>query len=296
MNLLKYIPLTFGVALSLASCSDDDYAPGLQVDENCVGVYVSSSNANEYDLNPDMGNTSVTIEISRINTSGAVSVPVNVRSEYDVVAPATVDFADGETSTSYTIDFPGVQSGMSIDVKLSFPDEYVNPYKMTDGIASFSCTAIVFPVVVSESVRYNLISMDYTVETTIVGGQLVRAGFDEYAFKNFMDSGIDLYFALGNVGEGYYDYSSNSNAIDPITNFEAVDDGWYSWVLRNDAGDADLSWTPAGTDWHIDSALFYGYDSYSNYSYVNLKSNSGCLYGAFNSGGTYDYRYLTLEW
>jgi len=300
MKILKYIPLIVCAAFSFVSCDDDDdYAPGRPVDGNCVGVYVSDSNAKEYDLNPELGITSFTIEVSRINTSGTVSVPVNVSSDYaGISAPATVDFADGKATAEYTVDFPGIQSGTMVNINFSFPSEYVNPYKMTDGIASFSCSASVFPVVISDKVTYNVIdNKDYvSVARIITGGSLVKAGFDEYALTNFLGSDVDLYFSLGNYGEGYYDYKMGY-AISPLSNFSMVpDDYWNSWTLRNDAGNSDLCWTPAGTDWAIESAMFYGYDRESNYTYINMKDNSGCLYAMITSGGVFDYYYITFGW
>ncbi len=126
----------------LASCSDDDkYVPGEQETADKVGVYFPTTDGGNNEIDP-ADPTEFSITVARMNTNGAVSVPLIVKTnENDVYQiPATADFADGAAETTVKVTFPDAEPGEAYTVTVEIPEEYFSFYKENADKVSFSTT------------------------------------------------------------------------------------------------------------------------------------------------------------
>lgn len=111
MKLNKYIlGLLIAPAFALAGCSDyeDTEIASPQADENAIGANFSAASTPVV-MHPDK--TSFTLTLNRVNTKGAVSVPVIVASCDEVSTgvkfcdqPTAFSFADGEATAKITLN------------------------------------------------------------------------------------------------------------------------------------------------------------------------------------------------
>ena len=111
MKLNKYIlGLLIAPAFALAGCSDyeDTEIASPQADENAIGANFSAASTPVV-MHPDK--TSFTLTLNRVNTKGAVSVPVTVASCDEVSTgvkfcdqPTAFSFADGEATAKITLN------------------------------------------------------------------------------------------------------------------------------------------------------------------------------------------------
>lgn len=111
MKLNKYIlGLLIAPAFALAGCSDyeDTEIASPQADENAIGANFSAASTPVV-MHPDK--TSFTLTLNRVNTKGAVSVPVTVASCDEVSTgvkfcdqPTAFSFADGEATAQITLN------------------------------------------------------------------------------------------------------------------------------------------------------------------------------------------------
>lgn len=92
--------LLFAACLSgLASCSDDDdFTWSEPVPSDCMDVYFADSNPTTYDVMSDeIDNLSFTVEVMRLNSAEAATVPLTVFSRSEAFeCPSTIEFAAGE--------------------------------------------------------------------------------------------------------------------------------------------------------------------------------------------------------
>lgn len=111
MKLNKYIlGLLIAPALAFAGCSDyeDTEIVSPQADETAIGANFSAASTSVV-MHPDK--TSFTLTLNRVNTKGAVSIPVTVTSCDEVSTgvkfcdqPTGFNFADGEATAKVTLN------------------------------------------------------------------------------------------------------------------------------------------------------------------------------------------------
>ena len=138
----KYMFVALMSIFVLASCSDDDkYVPGEQETADKVGVYFPTTDGGNNEIDP-ADPTEFSIKVARMNTNGAVSVPLIVKTnENDVYQiPATADFADGAAETTVKVTFPDAEPGEAYTVTIEIPEEYFSLYKENADKVSFSTT------------------------------------------------------------------------------------------------------------------------------------------------------------
>lgn len=134
----KSILALFALALGLTACSDDDeHVAGEQDKADRAGVYFPSANATSIEQDPEL--TEFTFQIARLNTSGALSVPlkVNTNEENVYTVPATAEFADGEAVANVTVAYNMPEVGKAYELVVEVDDEYVSLYKTYDGGYSY---------------------------------------------------------------------------------------------------------------------------------------------------------------
>ena len=127
----KYMFVALLSILALASCSDDDkYVAGEQDSADKAGVYFPVTDGGDNEVDPS-DPTEFTFKVDRMNTKGALSVPLTVKSNDDNVfeVPATAEFADGEAETTVKVTFPQAAVGTTYGLEVEVPQEYVSLYK-----------------------------------------------------------------------------------------------------------------------------------------------------------------------
>jgi hypothetical protein len=302
-----YSSLTL-LGLALTACGDDyEYQPGNQVDENCMTVYFTDSNEaitmltdEEYAANP-----TITLEVARLKTDQAATVPVIVDSKDDALTiPSSVEFAAGQATTSLVITIGDIDAAETRSFSIHFPEEYVNPYKELNGSDKFIGSVLIAKWVKAiENIRNTMMndSEEY-VQSDTYSDLYWLQGLNQYRITNFLGSGITLTFSLGNSNDNVYDVADMSTwhgTMDPLDHCYYRT---YSWYLRDD-DDNNATWT---TDSYYPGikrmAIYYGYDyGYGHFWYFG-PSMSDEEYGAWLrtyvtfADGTASYCYSMLYW
>ena len=126
-NSFLFLVLMSVLTLSWTGCTDSvDYTPTSPLEGQ--GVYFPSSTVTSYTVDGVAG--SIDLNVYRSNSNGAFQAKLNAdfnengKDVFDV--PATVDFPEGEDSTSITITYDGITRGTAYELSLSFED--ATPY------------------------------------------------------------------------------------------------------------------------------------------------------------------------
>ena len=128
---------------ALASCdNEEEYKPGEPDVDGCYGVYFPSQEIKtNYEPTEAL---EFTVTAARKVEKGAISVPLeisgNEKGYFEL--PSTIDFADGEAETSFTVKFPKAPVGEQLSLSLQITDsQYVSKYSSFD--ASVSASVII---------------------------------------------------------------------------------------------------------------------------------------------------------
>ncbi len=136
----KYMFIALMSILALASCGDDDkYVAGEQDAADKAGVYFPVIDGGDNEVDP-ADPTEFAFKVDRYNTTGALSVPLTVKSNDDnvFVIPATAEFADGEAETTVKVTFPQAEVGTTYAMEVEIPEQYVSLYKENGGKISYT--------------------------------------------------------------------------------------------------------------------------------------------------------------
>lgn len=136
----KYMFIALMSIIALASCGDDDkYVAGVQDSADKVGVYFPTTDGGSNEVDP-ADPTEFTFKVARMNTHGAVSVPLNVITNEEQIfqVPATAEFKDGEAETTVKVTFPDAAVGTTYALTVEVPQEYISLYKENADKVSFT--------------------------------------------------------------------------------------------------------------------------------------------------------------
>lgn len=140
-NFTKYMLIAFAACLTMTACeSEDDFQCGPEDSETKAGAYFEVLSDN-LELEPTEA-TVASIYVSRHNTKGTLSLPINVVENQDNVfsVPATVEFADGEKMAEISISFDKAEIGNPYTLTLDIPQDYISYYNECPGYLSHSFT------------------------------------------------------------------------------------------------------------------------------------------------------------
>lgn len=144
-KILSSVALVATLVLSLVSCTDEYKYDGVGAAdaEDVAGVYFPASNKASLDLEVADPLTA-TFKVARLNTKGALTVPLTVEVNDDNVfqIPASATFADGEAEATVDMTFPNAEIGKTYNFTITVPREYINSYKKVDGSAIYNGSAI----------------------------------------------------------------------------------------------------------------------------------------------------------
>lgn len=144
-KILSSVALVATLVLSLVSCTDEYKYDGVGAAdaEDVAGVYFPASNKSSLDLEVTDPLTT-TFKVARLNTNGALTVPLTVEVNDDNVfqIPASATFADGEAEATVEMPFPNAEIGKTYNFTITVPREYINSYKQVNGSPIYSGSAI----------------------------------------------------------------------------------------------------------------------------------------------------------
>lgn len=285
---------------SLTGCNDDEdnWTPGEQVKTE-YQVYFTCENPVPEELAPNVPET-YTLSFSRENADKALSLPLVTSGAVEFFeAPATVDFAEGETDTEITVNFKGAENIGFYNYRISVPEgNYNSPY-------TSYCTTIDIQQRVANWHLYasnvkvtdcyaELFSDAYYVDLYQDGD------LDRYRINGFMDN-YNLTFTLSEKeGEkktevpglsGYY-------YIYPEGGSYGVDDyGNNAWFFDTEKGDVSFPLYHEQLSGYLDWGYLFVPDSYTS---ISFKYRYAYIYASFMGFGAgmpeYPYVYFELTW
>lgn len=140
MKNLKYLFYTLLATSVFAACSEDTTSPAEPDLENCYNVYFpSQDNAADLTLDPSSP-TTLEFKVMRSNDKDAITVPVEIiASEEDIFTASEIEFAEGQTETTFSVDFPKAALGTTYSCTLAVTDpQYVSKYTGKPAFVKFS--------------------------------------------------------------------------------------------------------------------------------------------------------------
>lgn len=266
-KIFKYSLMLLTAGLVLTSCGDTyEYSPAAA--PAGAQVYFSNEGASTIELSKSQSSFNVTV--LRANTQGDIDVPVTATmpdgSIYNV--PATVHFADGESSANLVITYNPDQLnyGDYTDISLQIGDEsYTTPYGVST--YAFKAGATAWVSMGNGLMRddlftswYNIDNMTYEVEIE----------------KNVVEEGL---YRVVNPYGATYPYNDPGDW-----------DASQNYYMVIDATDPDYVWIPqfhTGTDWGKGEMWFLSFVQYyldRGASLAALKSQNPEYFGTFEDG------------
>jgi hypothetical protein len=284
--------------LPLASCSDDDdYAPGEEVAADCPSVYFPQQGSYSYTFTSDEADKNINLKVCRLNSVGAVSVPVTITSDVEgFTGPATIEFADGQTEAVYPLSCDGIPRQSECDVTVSIPEDFTNPY--AEGTSMVSVKSLVADW---ELWAPNALFEFSYYYASIRSDIYAMRGTRRLKIENFLGSGLDLQVNVEDIDRNVTSYARMFplNNADPYVNYYP-DDAFDCWYFYDEATGDWPVWSPDGIGTpQIKFALCYGYDASSNYKYTYILpfDNSGSFTFEFSySDGTSGYDYVNFSY
>ncbi len=131
-NLYRILIALLAFSFIAVSCKNQEfeYIPGDPETSGCYGVYFPTQDASgSHTYDPTM-ERSVTITVSRTNSTGAITVPYTVTTSEDGVFNfGTINFADGQTETELLVTFPNAKVGVDYSFSVQIDDkQYASLY------------------------------------------------------------------------------------------------------------------------------------------------------------------------
>lgn len=250
------------------SCTTEEaFEPGPTVPADCQEVHFDLSDGTTAMLIASEPERTATFTVERSKGDGPLTVPVSVISKDEgITLPATVEFADGETHTQFTVTAPAeVADGTTFEFEVQLEGDHANPY--TEGATHFS-GALAFP-------KSRIARMYFTNAKEFMGymrQEFYDLGNGRLLAKDFLQSGTDVWLI--------YDRNATSQVDCTVTtspSYIEADDTYdgcayvYCWdeTLPDDA-DHNYGYTtfyPHGRDanTHISSLCLYYGDQWSVY-------------------------------
>lgn len=292
MKLYKISSYVLGIFLATIAggCSDsDDWTPGPQDTETGVAAYFNNPSKTSYTFDSAADESSMVIEVSvkRQHTAEAASVPLILTSDVQgFTIPNTVDFAAGESISTFMINCANIPDGQTASVTVSLDPAQTDIYG--EGLYEVTYSVIKADwIEISDNVTYYYDNV--YPETT--GKMYQLDGTDQFKFTDFFGSGLEIKFNAS---------TPTPSVINPLEN--AVYDTSYpdEWYLYDEENQTYPTWVPGNLSGYkaIEDMYVYG----NGYTTINLCSDSTTRYGYINftlsmsySDGTSGFAYYSID-
>ncbi|MGN1256670.1 MAG: hypothetical protein ACI4UA_05845 [Bacteroidaceae bacterium] len=285
---IMYVTAAILLVTSCDDRNDTGYEPGKATAEGCIGVYFDGSNPSEFLLQPGEA-SEIEIDISRLEGDNAVAeVPLVVTADDGITFPSTVRFEEGECNTTVKVSLGNLEESKVYHFTVTVPEEYADHYTIKSGSTTYSGTIMIATWnTIVDNVKMTWSTLGVTNEFTTT---LDRLGdTDRYRFTNFLTSGIDYIFTIGNESKAYVGYS----CITTFSNYEPYEGSEAKGAyLFDSATQTYPTWTVAdGTIEVQDICILEDYGTTTGYSCISLDKCTGFVYLYFTeyTDGQYEY-------
>ena len=281
MKLYKYAAaLLLLLGMAMTGCSDSDkWTPGPQDTNIGVCAYFEIPTTTSYIFGSDYDDEDmvITVPVGRQDTNGAATVGLIMKSDVEGFScPATIDFADGEAETSFTISCGGIPKGAIYNVAVELAPDQTDTYG--EGLIQINFTAIKADwKVASDRARYIYSDGDKNIYPSTYGELLQLEGIKIFKLTDFFGSGLDMTFECKTPDETVFMPRENAD-FENVADEDKEDNGWY---LYDDATSSyPSSWVPGGLSGYkaMSYLLFYA-DKDLSYNGCNMLYNEKTLYG-----------------
>lgn len=159
----KYIFALAALALASTACvKEAEYEKGPQDVEGCYGVYFPTQEVLGSNTIAPTDPTSLTLVVARQVSENAITVPISVKGDTDVINIGEAVFEDGQSETEVTIDFSTAEVGTTYKVELSIEgDEFASKYSDKATHSWFSVLIDTFECIGTGLLRDDLITALY---------------------------------------------------------------------------------------------------------------------------------------
>ena len=159
----KYIFALAALALASTACvKEAEYEKGPQDVEGCYGVYFPTQEVLGSNTIDPTAPTSMTLVVARQVSENAITVPISVKGDTDVINIGEAVFEDGQSETEVTIDFSTAEVGTTYKVELSIEgDEFASKYSDKATHSWFSVLIDTFECIGTGLLRDDLITALY---------------------------------------------------------------------------------------------------------------------------------------
>lgn len=248
MKLNKIFAFATVLVLALTGCNQAiEREPSPEFPTDVKDVYFPTIDERGTEIDPSAGVYTHTVTIARKDSTGALTVALNVIVNTDSIfkVPASVDFADGASTAEFEIDFTGAKDGVTYSLDIQVDLALVNPY--TEGYSEylFDVTPIKWvaaekPAIFNDALftgAYGVPGYYWYVdyEYAELGGGSVR-----YRFKN-------VYTGIASAPDSYgvfdaFPYNESEDEFDG-------DNDYYTIIDVDADGNAIMPWHGIGVDW-----------------------------------------------
>lgn len=265
----KLLYVLAAASLALVSCQQEvePYSPGDPEADGCYGVYFPAQEASGSHTYDPTAEKSITIQVARTNSKGAITVPYEFTSNVEgIFNVGQINFADGQSETTVDVKFPNISIGENSSFSMTITDnQYASKY--AEGAISFDCSILCVewqpilnpktgkPAVLTLSSEWRGISREGTGKYFEVNGKRTVVltcteedgdGFFEgypeditfYWYpeiKGAWDNGEDDTLQAVDVPKNYFGFDYNDGNWLPVPENEAHDPiylfDWYSYFF-----------------------------------------------------------------
>lgn len=143
MNKAKYLLIAaVGLGLSFVSCNKEEYVPGEADEKDCFGVYFPAGQGGTISLDPEEA-TELEFTAARTIENGDITVPVTVKASEDIFTLSKIEFADGQTETTFKVSFPKAELSKDYSCTISLTDrKYVSSYGVNPVSIDFTVSRV----------------------------------------------------------------------------------------------------------------------------------------------------------
>lgn len=323
MKSLKYIAVLSVALASLASCSDDsDWTPGPQEPDGKQGVFFNTDNPKTSLFIVDEPTKNITVTVSRTRTEGDITVPLTLEEGPEgMTIPQSVSFADGQSTASFLVNCDNIPTKTSFNIRIAVAEEFRHTY-MSGSYAYEGSVVVSDWVLVDDKPTHTFYFTDNNgtwanLAAPVESPFYQLQGTDRFRIENFLNSGVDFEFEVGEPCGNTQPYYTWAHKLIPLSNTISITDyGWESYGTNEfgiyDSSIGDLAqWglknETTGEDANIAPAFFDYFDGDKYYSFVRWHEENG--YGTDANGneatcnvgwmsGFHDglYNYFVVYW
>lgn len=220
--------------LGFSSCVKESpkYTEGEPDPDGCYGVYFPNQDAaGDHSFDPS-DPTTTTFKAVRTNSNGAITVPLTVTdtSANKVFEVGTLSFADGQSESTVTVNFPKAELGIKYGLSISIEDpQYASKYSSGDYGLVFSALREKWNSLGNARFREDCMTTFFGVENV------------EYEVEVQENDGVPGYYRLVYPYDGKYPYNSEGDWDTSQT--------YYFYIHAEDPAGVYIPVQETGLDW-----------------------------------------------